>query len=70
VEELQTDLTLTSVDLEALIEKMRVLTQKAKKANFYHHQMVKFKSSQMEHAFIKAELLMPQSQGHKNKIEL
>jgi hypothetical protein len=43
MEELQTDLPLTSVDLEALTKEMRVLTQKAKKVNFYYHQMAKFK---------------------------
>ncbi len=47
-----------SANLEALLEEMFVLTQKVKKADFYYHQMAKFKSLQMEHAFAKAELLM------------
>jgi hypothetical protein len=37
---------------------MRLLTQKAEKANFYYHQMVEFETLQMEHAFAKVELLM------------
>jgi hypothetical protein len=70
VEELRADLPLTNVDLEAFTEEMWVLTQKVEKANFYHHRMAKFKSLQMEHAFIKAKLLMHQSRVHKNKVEL
>jgi hypothetical protein len=71
VEELRVDLPLTNANLEALTDEMRVLTQKVEKADFYHHRMAKFKSLQMEHTFIKApELLMHQSRGHKNKVEL
>jgi hypothetical protein len=40
------------------VEEMRVLTQKVEKANFYYHQMAKFKTLQMEHIFAKVELLM------------
>ncbi len=47
-----------AANLEALLEEMFVLTQKVKKADFYYHQMAKFKSLQMEHAFAKAKLLM------------
>jgi hypothetical protein len=47
-----------SVDLEVLTEEMRVLTQKAKKVNFYYHWMTKFETLQMEHTFAKAKLLM------------
>jgi hypothetical protein len=58
VEELQPDPPLTSANLEAFAEEMWVLTQKVKKVEFYYHQMVKFKTLQMEHAFAKAKLLL------------
>ncbi len=70
VEELQVDLPLTSANLEALVEEMQVLTQKVKKVDFYYHQMVKFETLQMEHAFAKAKLLMHQSRGQKRKVKL
>jgi hypothetical protein len=70
MEELQTDLPLINVDLEALVEEMRVLTQKAEKMNFYYHWMVEFETLQMEHVFTKTKLLMHQGQGCKNKAEL
>jgi hypothetical protein len=35
---------------------MQVLTQKAEKADFYHHQMAEFESLQMEHVFTEAKL--------------
>jgi predicted nucleic acid-binding Zn-ribbon protein len=37
VEELQVDLPLTSAHFEALAEEMQVLTQRAKKVDFYYH---------------------------------
>jgi hypothetical protein len=43
VEDLQADLPLTNIDLEALVEEVKMLTQKAKKADFYYHQMVEVK---------------------------
>ncbi len=58
VEELQANLPLTSANLEALKEEMRVLTQKVEKVNFYYHWMAKFVTLQMEHILAKAELLM------------
>jgi len=61
VEELQADLPLNNVDLEAPIEEMRILTQKVERVNFYYHRLAEFETLQMEHTFAKAKLLMHQS---------
>jgi hypothetical protein len=58
VEELRSNFPLINANLEAFAEEMQVLTQKAEKADFYYHKMVKFKTLQMEHTFTKIELLM------------
>jgi hypothetical protein len=59
---------LTSVDFEAC-GRDEIVDPKVEKMDFYHHQMAKFESLQMEHAFTKVELLMHQSQGCRNKVE-
>jgi hypothetical protein len=52
---------LTSANLEAFMEGMWVLTQKAKNVDFYYHRLVEFEMLQMEHAFAKTKLLMHQN---------
>jgi hypothetical protein len=42
MEELQAYPPLNSADLEAFVEEMWVLTQKAERANFYYHRLVEF----------------------------
>ncbi len=44
MEELQANPLLTTVDLKALVEEMQVLTQKAKKVDFYYHSIAKFET--------------------------
>jgi hypothetical protein len=44
VVELQVDPPLNSADLEAFTEEMRKLTQKAKRVNFYYHQLAEFET--------------------------
>ncbi len=61
MEELWADLPLINADLEALVEEMQVLTQKAKMEKNYYHWMAKFESLQMEHIYIKTKLSMHQS---------
>jgi hypothetical protein len=61
VEELQANLPLNNVDLEALVEEMQILTQKAERVNFYYHRPAEFETLQMEHTFAKAKLLIHQS---------
>jgi hypothetical protein len=41
-EELQVNPPLNSADLETFVEEMRMLTQKAERANFYYHWLAKF----------------------------
>ncbi len=47
-------------ELDMLVKEMRALRERAKLAYFYHYQMEEFDNLKMEHAFMKAELLIYQ----------
>jgi hypothetical protein len=48
---------------------MRALRQRAKLTNPYHHQMEEFNNLKMEHAFMRAKLLIFQKKRKRNQVK-
>jgi hypothetical protein len=60
LEEVQRNHGVVHEELDMLVKEMRALRERAKLAYFYHYQMEEFDNLKMEHAFMKAELLIYQ----------
>jgi hypothetical protein len=56
-------------ELDALPEEMRALKQKAEFVDLYHYQMEEFDNLKMEHAFMKAKLLIYQKRSKRSQAE-
>lgn len=63
IEEMKTNPSMIQEELEAIENEMRSLRHKTKMGNIYHHQMEDI--LKMEHAFMKAELLIYQQKSKK-----
>jgi hypothetical protein len=53
-----------------LAEEMKVFKQKVKLANLYHYRMEEFDNLKMEHAFMKAKLLIYHKRSQAKQWEL
>ncbi len=60
---MKTNPIMTQEELEAIEKEMRSLRHKAEMANLYHHRMENV--LKMEHAFMKAKLLIYQQKSKK-----
>ncbi len=56
-------------ELDALAKEMRALKQRVELADLYHYQMEEFDNLKMEHAFMKAELLIYQKRSKRSQVE-
>jgi hypothetical protein len=52
-----------------LAREMKVFKQKVKLANLYHYRMEEFDNLKMEHAFMKAKLLIYQKRSKRSQAE-
>jgi hypothetical protein len=66
LEEVQNNSNVIEEELDALVEEMKALRQKVELANLYHYQMEEFDNLKMEHAFMKAKLLIYQKRSKRS----
>ncbi len=67
MEEVQKNLNVVQKELDILVEEMKALRQRAKLANLYHYRVEEFNNLKMEHAFMKAELLIYQKRNKRSQ---
>jgi hypothetical protein len=69
LEEVQKNLNVVQKELDILVEEMKALRQKVKLANLYRYRVEEFNNLKMEHAFMKAELLIYQKRNKRSQAE-